>query len=87
MAATFHEAAHCWVAWRLGDKTAKHLTRVTFNPVKQFDIFGTIILPSLMLIRSGCRMMFGFEINIFWWLVGGPADYLMRYMFSSIGVL
>ena len=208
---TFHEAAHAWVAWRLGDDTAKHLNRVTFNPFKHLDLFGTIILPALMLIGSGGRMMFGFakpvpinpanlnnprrdmvlvaaagpisnlglallaalllhtviifegdfrewvvsnlintvwfnillfifnllpippldgsriaagilpptiaynllrferfgfliiiglffvipllierfgfEINIFWWLVGGPAEYIMRYMFSRIGVL
>ena len=211
VAVTFHEAAHAWVAWRLGDDTAKHLNRVTFNPFKHLDLFGTIILPALMLIGSGGRMMFGFakpvpinpanlnnprrdmvlvaaagpisnlglallaalllhtviifegdfrewvvsnlintvwfnillfifnllpippldgsriaagilpptiaynllrferfgfliiigiffvipllierfgfEINIFWWLVGGPAEYIMRYMFSRIGVL
>ena len=211
VAVTFHEASHGWVAWRLGDDTAKRLNRVSFNPFKHLDLFGTIILPALMLIGSGGRMMFGFakpvpinpanlnnprrdmvlvaaagpisnlglallaalllhtviifegdfrewvvsnlintvwfnillfifnllpippldgsriaagilpptiaynllrferfgfliiigiffvipllierfgfEINIFWWLVGGPAEYIMRYMFSRIGVL
>ena len=32
IAVTFHEAAHGWVAWMLGDETAKRLNRVTFNP-------------------------------------------------------
>jgi len=60
LAVTFHEAAHGWVAWRLGDPTARALGRVTFNPFKHIDPFGTVILPALMLIGSGGRMMFGF---------------------------
>ena len=39
IAITFHEAAHGWVAWRLGDPTAKILGRVTFNPLKHIDPF------------------------------------------------
>ena len=60
IAITFHEAAHGWVAWRLGDPTAKILGRVTFNPLKHIDPFGTVILPALLLFGSGGRMMFGF---------------------------
>lgn len=60
IAVTFHEAAHGWVAWRLGDDTAKRLGRVTFNPLKHIDPFGTVILPALLLIGTGGRMMFGF---------------------------
>ncbi len=60
IAVTFHEAAHGWVAWRLGDPTAKMLGRVTFNPLKHIHPFGTVLLPALMLLGSGGRMMFGF---------------------------
>jgi Zn-dependent protease len=60
IAVTFHEAAHGWVAWRLGDPTAKALGRVTFNPLKHIDLFGTVILPALLLFGSGGKMMFGF---------------------------
>lgn len=60
LAVTFHEAAHGWVAWRLGDPTAHLLGRVTFNPLKHIDPFGTVILPALLLLGSGGRMMFGF---------------------------
>jgi Zn-dependent protease len=60
IAVTFHEAAHGWVASRLGDDTAKMLGRVTFNPIKHIDLFGTIILPVMLLFVSGGRMMFGF---------------------------
>lgn len=60
IAVTLHEAAHGWVAWRLGDDTAYQLGRVTFNPLKHIDPFGTILLPALLLLGSGGRMMFGF---------------------------
>jgi Zn-dependent protease len=53
LAVTFHEAAHGWVAWRLGDPTAHSLGRVTFNPLKHIDPFGTVILPALLLLGSG----------------------------------
>jgi Zn-dependent protease len=50
VAITFHEAAHGWVAWRLGDPTAHRLGRVTFNPIKHIDLFGTILLPALLFL-------------------------------------
>ena len=39
-AVTVHEAAHGYVAYLLGDKTAKILGRLTFNPIKHIDVFG-----------------------------------------------
>ncbi len=60
MAVTLHEAAHGWVAWRLGDDTAYRLGRVSFNPLRHIDPFGTIILPALLLLGSGGKVMFGF---------------------------
>lgn len=58
IAITFHEAAHGFVAWRLGDDTAYRLGRVTFNPLKHIDPFGTIILPTLLYLTTG--FMFGY---------------------------
>ena len=53
IAITFHEAAHGFVAHLLGDDTAWRLGRVTFNPLKHVDPFGTILLPGvLLLLRS-----------------------------------
>jgi Zn-dependent protease len=43
LAVTFHEYAHGWVADRLGDPTARLAGRLTFNPFKHLDLFGTII--------------------------------------------
>lgn len=60
LAVTLHEAAHGWAAWRLGDDTAYRLGRVTFNPFRHIDPFGTILLPIMLLLASGGRMMFGF---------------------------
>jgi Zn-dependent protease len=50
IAITFHEAAHGWVAERLGDDTARRLGRVTFNPLRHVDGFGTIVLPALLIL-------------------------------------
>lgn len=58
-AVTIHEAAHAWVASRLGDKTAKMLGRLSFNPIKHIDLIGTIIVPILILILSQFSFVFG----------------------------
>ena len=53
IAITTHEAAHGFVADRLGDDTARRLGRVTFNPLRHIDPVGTILLPAiLLLVRS-----------------------------------
>jgi Zn-dependent protease len=52
-AITLHEAAHGFVAWKKGDDTAYMLGRVTFNPLRHVDLWGTIIIPAvLLLMRS-----------------------------------
>jgi Zn-dependent protease len=50
IAITFHEAAHGYVAWKLGDDTAYRQGRVSFNPFRHVDPFGTVILPALLLL-------------------------------------
>ena len=59
-AVTFHEAAHGFIASRLGDDTALRAGRVTFNPLRHIDLFGTVVLPAVLLILSGGRIMFGY---------------------------
>ena len=59
VAITFHEAAHGFVAHLLGDDTAWRLGRVSFNPAKHIDPFGTILLPgTLLLLRA--PFLFGY---------------------------
>jgi Zn-dependent protease len=52
IAITFHEAAHAYAAWKLGDDTAHRLGRVTVNPLKHVDLFGTILLPALLVLTK-----------------------------------
>ncbi len=48
IAIVFHEVAHGWTARALGDPTAAQLGRLTLNPIKHVDPFGTIILPGML---------------------------------------
>jgi Zn-dependent protease len=59
-AITFHEAAHGFVAHKLGDDTAWRMGRVTFNPLRHIDLYGTIIMPIVLLFISQGRFVFGF---------------------------
>jgi len=67
LAITLHEAAHGFVAWKLGDDTAKVMGRVTFNPLKHVDRFGTILLPAFLLM-VGSKFLFG-------WAKPVPVDF------------
>jgi Zn-dependent protease len=57
--ATFHEYAHAWVAYRLGDPTAKQKGRLSLNPIVHIDLFWTIIMPVLLLLSTGGRFAIG----------------------------
>src|SRR5476649_2104348 len=59
IAITFHEAAHAFVARALGDDTASRLGRVSLNPLKHIDLFGTILLPGVLLL-SHSPFLFGY---------------------------
>jgi len=58
-AITLHEAAHGWVAWKLGDDTAKRSGRVSFNPARHVDPFGTLVLPGILLVMQA-PFLFGY---------------------------
>jgi len=57
-AITIHEAAHAWMAYRLGDPTAKLSGRLSLNPINHIDIYGTVLIP-LFLIFIGSPFVFG----------------------------
>jgi len=59
IAITFHEAAHGYVARSLGDETASRLGRVSLNPLRHIDPFGTILLPGLLLLAQS-PFLFGY---------------------------
>jgi Zn-dependent protease len=59
VAIVFHEVAHGWVAYHLGDPTAARQGRLTLNPLAHIDLFGTILVP-LMLIVAHSPFVFGY---------------------------
>ncbi|ABC22576.1 site-2 protease family protein [Rhodospirillum rubrum] len=67
LAITLHEAAHGYVASALGDQTARLLGRVTLNPIRHVDPFGTLVLPGLLFL-VGAPFLFG-------WAKPVPVDY------------
>lgn len=58
VAIILHEVAHGYVAWKLGDPTAKSLGRITLNPIKHIDFKLSILLPGI-LILLGSPVVFG----------------------------
>ena len=58
-AISFHESAHAYAALRFGDTTARDLGRISLNPIRHLDPFGSVLLPALMYILSAGRMIFG----------------------------
>jgi Zn-dependent protease len=65
-AITVHEAAHGYMAYKLGDDTAKSLGRVTINPVKHIHWFGTIVLPLMLLLFTGVVFGWAKPVPINW---------------------
>jgi len=55
----FHEFAHGWVAYKLGDTTAKYSGRLTLNPLAHIDLYGSVILPIIVIIMSRGQFVFG----------------------------
>ena len=97
LAITLHEAAHAWVAFKLGDSTAKRLGRVSFNPMVHVDPFGTVLLP-LLLLMSGSGFMFGYakpvpvnfnQLNqprrdMVWVALAGPAANILLLISAAL---
>jgi len=96
IAITFHEAAHGFVAHRLGDNTAWQLGRVSFNPFKHIDPFGTVILPAVLLL-SHSPFLFGYakpvpvnfrnlnhpRLDMVWVALAGPATNILLALVAA----
>ena len=60
IAIILHEVSHGFVANKLGDPTAKMMGRLTLNPVAHIDLFGTILMPLILLVSTGGQFVFGY---------------------------
>ena len=67
-AITLHEAAHAYAARYLGDSTAYLQGRMSLNPVKHIDPFGTIVIPVLLYVATSGAFLFGYAKPV-------PVDY------------
>ena len=99
LAITLHEAAHGWVAFKLGDDTAARAGRVTFNPLRHVDPIGTVVLPAMLLL-SGAPFLFGWakpvpvvfsrlrnpRRDMVWVAAAGPATNLGLATISAAGL-
>ena len=87
VAITFHEAAHGWVAERCGDDTAKVLGRVSFNPIKHVDLFGTLLLPAVLLLLKS-PILFGYAkpVPVNFWRLRHPKRDMIWVALAGPGV-
>lgn len=99
-AITAHEAAHAYVALKLGDRTAKQMGRVTLDPRPHIDMLGTVVIPALCLLLGGflfgwakpvpvdvSRLRYGRK-SFVWVAMAGPlANMLMAIGWALIGLL
>jgi Zn-dependent protease len=99
IAITFHEAAHGFVAHRLGDNTAWQLGRVSFNPLRHIDPFGTVILPAMLLFAHS-PFLFGYakpvpvnfrnlrnpKLDMVWVALAGPVTNILLALAAALTV-
>lgn len=97
-AITLHEAAHGYIAQRLGDNTAAMMGRVTLNPFPHIDPVGTILLPLLLYFSTSGAFLFGYakpvpvrfgnlhnpKRDMIWVALAGPASNLLQALLWGI---
>ena len=96
IAITFHEAAHGFVAHHFGDNTAWQLGRVSFNPLRHIDLFGTLVMPAILLMAHS-PFLFGYakpvpvnfralrnpKVDMVWVALAGPATNLLLALVAA----
>jgi Zn-dependent protease len=73
LAITLHEAAHGYVAWKLGDDTALRAGRLSLNPLRHVDPMGTVVVPGLLLLFKA-PFLFGWAkpVPVDFWALRSP---------------
>ena len=95
LAVSLHEAAHAWMADKMGDSTAKSLGRLTFNPFKHIDPIGTILVPTIMILTTGfafgwakpvpidVRNFHNPKKDMMWVALAGPmSNFIMAFLWA-----
>jgi Zn-dependent protease len=99
IAITFHEAAHGFVAHHFGDNTAWDRGRVSFNPLKHIDPFGTVVLPAILLL-SHSPFLFGYakpvpvnfralrnpRLDMVWVALAGPVTNIILALVAALAL-
>ena len=100
-AITLHEAAHAFAARYFGDNTAYAAGRMSINPLKHIDPFGTILIPILLFVSTGGAFLFGYakpvpvqfdrlrhpKRDMRWVALAGPASNLvMALIWALLGI-
>lgn len=97
LAICMHEAAHGYVAWRLGDDTAKRLGRVSINPLRHIHPVGTVLLPALLFFLKA-PFLFGYakpvpvnftrlrhpKTDMIWVALAGPGINIFLAVVSAV---
>lgn len=82
-----HEIAHGWVAYKFKDNTAKNLGRLSINPIKHIDPFGTIIVPGLLYLTAGFVIGWAKPVPINGYTVIRNGGYKAMILVSLAGII
>ncbi len=102
LAITLHEAAHAYAAKIFGDNTAYSMGRMSLNPAKHIDPFGTILMPIVLYVGTGGAFLFGYakpvpvsvgqlrnpRSGMAWVAIAGPlSNFVMALLWALLGIV